>query len=66
MLGSSRSTREDFEKVIELYQSNPEIVEYLQNIIGVTISVNTMEDMKKAFELDRQNPFGKTIMIWNK
>lgn len=66
MFGSSRSTREDFEKVIGLYQSNPEIVEYLQNIIGVTISVNTMEDMKKAFELDRQNPFGKTIMIWNK
>lgn len=66
LFGSSRSTREDFERVIGLYQSNPEIVEYLQNIIGATIPINTMEDMKKAFELDRQNPFGKTIMIWNK
>lgn len=66
MFGSSRSTREDFEKVIGLYQSNPEIVEYFQNIIGATIPINTMEDMKKAFEMDRQNPFGKTIMLWNK
>lgn len=44
----------------------PEIVEYLQNIIGATVNVHTVEDMKKAFELDRQNAFGKTIMIWNK
>ncbi|MCR5692230.1 MAG: zinc-binding dehydrogenase [Eubacterium sp.] len=66
MFGSSRSGRVDFEKTIELYQSNPEIVEYLQNIIGATVHVHTVEDMKKAFELDRQNMFGKTIMIWEK
>ena len=60
------SGRKDFEKTIALYQSNPEIVEYLQNIIGATVNVHTVEDMKKAFELDRQNAFGKTIMIWNK
>ena len=66
MFGSSRSGRKDFEKTIALYQSNPEIVEYLQNIIGATVNVHTVEDMKKAFELDRQNAFGKTIMIWNK
>ena len=66
MFGSSRSGRKDFEKTIALYQSNPEIVEYLQNIIGATVNVHTVEDMKKAFELDCQNAFGKTIMIWNK
>ncbi|MBO5488957.1 MAG: zinc-binding dehydrogenase [Eubacterium sp.] len=66
VFGSSRSGRADFERTIELYQSNPEIVEYLQNIIGATVNVETVEDMKKAFELDRQNAFGKTIMVWNK
>lgn len=66
MFGSSRSGREDFEETIRLYQTNPEILEYLQNIVGAVLEVNTMEDMKKAFELDRQNAFGKTIMVWKK
>lgn len=66
VFGSSRSGRADFEKTVQLYQTNPELVEYLQNIIGVTVPVRTVEDMKKAFELDRQNAFGKTIMIWEK
>lgn len=66
VFGSSRSGRADFEKTVELYQTNPELVEYLQNIIGATIPVKTVDDMKKAFELDRQNAFGKTIMIWEK
>ncbi len=66
VFGSSRSGRADFEKTVELYQTNPELVEYLQNIIGATILVKTVDDMKKAFELDRQNAFGKTIMIWEK
>lgn len=66
LFGSSRSGRADFEKTIELYQTNPELVEYLQNIIGATVPVRTVDDMKKAFEMDRQNAFGKTIMIWEK
>lgn len=66
VFGSSRSGRADFEKTVELYQTNPELVEYLQNIIGATVPVRTVDDMKKAFELDRQNAFGKTVMIWEK
>ena len=66
VFGSSRSGRADFEKTVELYQTNPELVEYLQNIIGATVPVRTVDDMKKAFELDRQNAFGKTIMVWGK
>lgn len=53
-------------KPLHCTRAIPEIVEYLQNIIGATVNVHTVEDMKKAFELDRQNAFGKTIMIWNK
>ncbi|MCH5266456.1 MAG: alcohol dehydrogenase catalytic domain-containing protein [Lachnospiraceae bacterium] len=66
MFGSSRSGREDFIRTIQLYQEKPEILEYLQNIIGAVVEINTIEDMKKAFELDRQNAYGKTVMEWKK
>lgn len=64
MFGSSRSGRADFIKTIELYESNPEIPDYLQNIIGARLRVRTIDDMKKAFEMDIHKEFGKTIMIW--
>lgn len=66
LFGSSRSGRVDFEKTVALYQSNPEVVEYLSRLVGAVVEVNTIEDMTKAFELDIQKPAGKTIMIWNK
>lgn len=66
IFGSSRSGVEDFEKTVALYESNPEIVNYLSNIVGAVIQVRTMEDMKKAFEMDIQKAFGKTIMKWEK
>ncbi len=64
MFGSSRSGRADFERTIGLYESNPEIVEYLQNIIGAKIEVRTIDDMRRAFEADIHKEFGKTILIW--
>lgn len=66
IFGSSRSGRTDFEKTVSLYESNPEIVNYLSNIVGAVITVRTISDMKKAFELDIQKAFGKTIMVWEK
>lgn len=65
VFGSSRSGRKDFEKTLKLYQQNPEIVEYLSNIVGCKISVQTIRDMNKAFEMDFQSANGKTIMEWN-
>ena len=65
MFGSSRSGREDFIKTIELYQSNPEIPEYLQNIVGGVFKIRSIDDMRKAFEADIHKEFGKTIMIWS-
>lgn len=66
IFGSSRSGKEDFEKTVSLYHSNPEIVNYLSNIVGAQIQVRTIADMKKAFEMDIQKMFGKTIMLWEK
>lgn len=64
--GSSRSGRADFQKTIELYQNNSEIVSYLSNLIGAQIDIHSVADMNRAFDLDRNKSAGKTIMIWNK
>lgn len=64
--GSSRSGRDDFEKTVKIYKENPEVLEYLSNIVGAQVQVRTMEDMTKAFEMDIQKVIGKTIMLWNK
>ena len=66
IFGSSRSCVADFEKTVALYKSNPEIINYLSNIVGAVVPVRTIEDMKKAFEMDIQKAFGKTIMMWDK
>lgn len=66
IFGSSRSGRADFEKTVSLYETNPEIVNYLSNIVGAVVPVRNIKDMKKAFELDIQKSFGKTIMKWDK
>lgn len=66
MYGSSRSGREDFERTVALYKSNPEIINYLSNIVGAQVPVRTIGDMNRAFELDNQKNMGKTIMIWDK
>lgn len=66
IFGSSRSGKKDFEKTVSLYKSNPEIVNYLSNIVGAVLPVRNINDMKKAFEMDIQKAFGKTIMIWEK
>jgi ribitol-5-phosphate 2-dehydrogenase len=66
MIGSSRSGRVDFEKTVEMYRANPELVNYLSNLVGAIIRVHGISDMKKAFETDIQKSFGKTIMLWEK
>lgn len=64
MFGSSRSGREDFMRTIELYETNPEILDYLKNIVGATFETGTIDEMKLAFETDIHKQFGKTILIW--
>lgn len=66
LFGSSRSGRKDFEKTVSYYQSNPEVVNYLSNIVGAVVPVRSIADMKRAFEMDIQKAFGKTIMVWEK
>ena len=63
--GSSRSTREDFIKVMELFEEFPNYLHYLENIIH-EVDVRTLDDINKAFNSDLNNYFGKTVLSWNK
>ncbi len=65
IFGNSRSGRGDFEKTVEIYEQNPEVIEYLSNIVGAQIEVKSIKDMTRAFEMDIQKVIGKTIMLWN-
>ena len=65
IFGSSRSGRTDFEGLMELYRQNPDVPEYLENIVGTTFEVRSIKDMTQAFETDIHKLIGKTVMIWN-
>lgn len=64
ILGSSRSGREDYTKLVQFYVENPEIIDYLENIIGNEVEVKNVNDITKAFEADITKVMGKTIMVW--
>lgn len=66
IFGTTRSGRKDFLGTIKLFQENPEIIEYLENIINEVIEINNLNDINKAFDNDFNSNFGKTVLIWNK
>lgn len=66
IVGSSRSGREDFVKLVELYREKPEVVEYLENIVGEQIKIREIKDITRAFEMDIHKLIGKTVMVWDK
>lgn len=66
IFGSSRSGREDFVGLIELYKKYPELTNYLENIVGSQIRVRDIKDITAAFETDIHKLIGKTIMVWDK
>lgn len=65
LYGSSRSGRADYEGLMKLYEENPDIVYYLENIVGTTFKVSGLNDIREAFETDIHKLIGKTVMIWN-
>lgn len=65
IIGSSRSGRIDFEGVLGLYQAYPQIVSYLENIVGEEFVVRDIKDIRNSFEADIHKLMGKTVMIWD-
>ena len=64
--GNSRSEREDFEGVVETLKQNPKLFEYLEKLVANVCEINSLEDLKEAFDKDYISNFGKTILKWNK
>lgn len=65
LIGSSRSGRADFEGLMELYGAHPDMVSYLENIVGEEFAVRDIKDIANAFEADIHKLMGKTVMIWD-
>ena len=64
--GNSRSEREDFEGVVETLKQNPKLFEYLEKLVTNVCEINSLNDLKEAFDKDNNSHFGKTILEWNK
>ena len=64
--GNSRSEREDFIGVIKALKQNPQLFEYLGKLITEIHEINSLDDLKEAFDRDYISKFGKTILKWNK
>ena len=64
--GNSRSEREDFIGVVETLKQNPQLFEHLEKLIANICEINSLNDLKEAFDKDYISQFGKTILTWNK
>lgn len=64
ILGTSRSGREDYLGLMELYDQQPRVPEYLEKLIGGVIEIKDIKDMVAAFEMDIHKMMGKTVMVW--
>ena len=65
LFGTSRSGQEDFRRTVELYKEHSEIPIYLSRLVGNTVEINRVADIKEAFEIDIKQAFGKTSLHWN-
>lgn len=66
LFGSSRSGVADFQRTVDILHENSLIPSYLENIIGDTVTVRTIDDIHKAFKSDISRNFGKTVIKWEK
>ena len=64
--GNSRSEREDFVGVVDMLFENPRLFDYLEKLITNVCEINSLNDLKEAFDMDYISKFGKTILKWNK
>lgn len=66
LFGSSRSGRQDYLGLMELFRSYPEIINYLEKLVSMEVPVRDIRDIGRAFEYDMNKLMGKTVLLWNK
>lgn len=64
LIGSSRSGYTDFKNTVDFLASHPDVVEYLQILVGSVNEVRNLQDIINAFEKDLSTSWGKTVMEW--
>lgn len=65
LFGSSRSGKKDFKETIDLISQNKYILNYLKSLVSNEVDINSILDISKAFNIDFNSNFGKTILKWN-
>ena len=64
IVGSSRSTKDDFIETLDLYKSHPRLKGYLGSLVNNTLKVTNTHDISSAFNADINKTGGKTVMEW--
>lgn len=64
LIGSSRSGRVDFVNTVQFLEEHPDVLEYLEVLVGSVLTVRTIQDIVNAFEQDLTTSWGKTVMHW--
>lgn len=64
MFGSSRSGREDFAGLLDLYKKDGSIPGYLTSLVNEVMEVKNIKDMTDVFEADARKQVGKIVMKW--
>ncbi|MBU5244562.1 alcohol dehydrogenase catalytic domain-containing protein [Bacillus halotolerans] len=65
LIGSSRSGREDFARTVDFLAQYPEVVDYLETLVGGRFPVRSIEEITHAFEADLTSSWGKTVIEWD-
>lgn len=63
LYGSSRASKDDFQRVVNLLEQDEDLRETLERIISDEVTVSSISDINKAFDSSISNYF-KTIMKW--
>ena len=64
LIGSSRSSAQDFQQIAKLYHDKPEIVQSLSLLKGNEYEVKNINQIIQAFEEDLSSSWGKTVLKW--
>ena len=64
LIGSSRSGVEDFEETIAFLAEHPGARRRLKQLVGISKTIVTIDDMIKFFEEELTNTWGKAVMKW--
>lgn len=64
LLGNSRSSKDDFSKLVKILADRTELIGYFENLVTTKITVKSLDDINIAFESDKVKIWGKTVIKW--